>query len=129
MQHDLVPTALDQAWLGDPPLRFERGGARVTRPMPFGSPLHLAGLDRDDVIVSIDGREVSSAGRWSETRDRLLPGRSVTLTFARAGELLTARVTPEEHPGLRLVAFEEIGRTLTSSHMRFREAWLGSQLD
>jgi predicted metalloprotease with PDZ domain len=125
----VVPTALDQAWLGDPSLRFERGGARVTRPMPFGSPLHLAGLDRDDVIVSIDGREVSSAGRWSETRDRLLPGRSVTLTFARAGELLTARVTPEEHPGLRLVAFEEIGRTLTSSHMRFREAWLGSQLD
>lgn len=124
----VVSTAPDQAWLGDPALRFERGGAQVTRPTAFGSPLYVAGLDQDDVIVSIDDREVSSAGRWRDTRGRLLPGRSVSLTYARGGAVHTTRVTPAPHPGQRLVAFEELGRTLTPTQLAFRDAWLGSQL-
>ncbi|MBQ91562.1 MAG: peptidase M61 [Acidimicrobiaceae bacterium] len=123
----VVETAPDQAWLGDPALRFERGGARIVRPVPLESPVYQAGLDQDDVVVSIDNREVSSSSRWRETVGRLLPGRSVPISYARGGELHSARITPVAHPGQRLVAIEALGRTLTPSQAAFRDAWLGSR--
>ena len=44
-------------------LTFGSGGARVTGAALFGSALYKAGLDRDDLIVSIGGVTLSSRTR------------------------------------------------------------------
>ena len=59
----LRPRAPGQTWLGSPSLSFGRGGGRLTTPVGFGSPLHDAGVERDDVLVSLDGRPLSSERR------------------------------------------------------------------
>ncbi len=53
------PVAAGRASIGDVRLQMGSGGARVAAAVPFGSPAYQAGLDRDDVIVSIGGTLVS----------------------------------------------------------------------
>ena len=52
----LRPSRAGRAWIGDVGLRYEAGKAAVTGVTPIGSPLYAAGVDRNDRLVSLDGR-------------------------------------------------------------------------
>lgn len=123
----VIPRAPGQAWLGSPSLRFDQGGARVVAPVGFDSPLYEAGVARADLLVTIDGRPVSSARALRDVLARLTPGQPVPMTFARGGVSQDTRITPTADPSSRLVAFEDLDRVLTPAQRRFREAWLGPQ--
>ena len=119
------PRAPGRASLGEPSLRFERGGARITAPVRFGSPLYAAGVERDDVLVSIEGRRLASSGQLDGTLSDLRAGERVTLVYARRGDMRTTALTLEPDPGRELVPLETLGRPLTPAQRRFRETWLG----
>ena len=123
----LAPTAPGRMWLGSPALSFSGGGARVTELVAIGSPLYDAGVDRGDVLVSLDGRVLSSAGRLGAVLAALDDGQRVPLVYARRGERRTVQVTVETDPALELVPGEQLGRGPTPAQQRFRDAWLGSQ--
>ena len=116
-----------QTWLGSPSLSFGRGGGRLTTPAGFGSPLYDAGLERDDVLVSLDGRPLSSARRLEAVLGDLGDGARVTLVYSRRGERLTTQLTVEANPRLELVSAEQLGRRPTPAQQRFRDDWLGSR--
>ena len=122
----LQPRAPGRTWLGAPALRFGGGGAQVVAPVPFGSPLHAAGVARGDVLVSIDGRDVTSASRLDELLRDLDTGARVPLVFTRRGRRLTAELTVEADPARALVSLEQVGRRPTPAQQRFRDQWLGS---
>jgi predicted metalloprotease with PDZ domain len=124
----LAPRTDRSAWLGDTPLRFGRGGARLVGMAPFDSPLYAAGLDRDDVIVSVDDQPVSSAGQLDEVLSTHQPGNQVRLTYLRRGNRRTAQLTLAADPTLTLVAQERRGQPLTAAQRRFRTNWLASRL-
>ena len=123
----LRPRAPGRGWLGRPSLRFERGGARVAAPLRFGTPLHDAGLARGDLIVSIDGRSLSSPGGLDRVLRDLGDRRGVTVRFERRGESMTATVEVVSDPTRELVSLEQLGRRPTAAQSRFRAAWLGSK--
>jgi predicted metalloprotease with PDZ domain len=123
----LQPRAPGRGWLGSPSVRFDRGGARITAPVRFGSPLYDAGVERDDVLVSIDGQNLSSAGRLASTVENLDDGARATLVYTRDGESATTWVTVEADPTLELLALEQLGRRPTPAQQRFRNDWLGSK--
>ena len=116
-----------QTWLGSPSLSFGRGGGRLTTPAGFGSPLYDAGVERDDVLVSLDGRSLSSARRLEAVLGDLGDGARVTLVYSRRGERLTTQLTVEANPRLELVSAEQLGRRPTPAQQRFRDDWLGSR--
>ncbi len=123
----LQPRAPGRGWIGAPSVRFERGGARITAPVRFESPLYAAGVARDDLLVSIDGQPLASAGRFASAVENLEGGASATLVYARDGETATTQVTVEADPTLDLVALEQLGGRPTTAQQRFRDAWLGSK--
>ena len=125
----LRPRNPDRMWLGAPALRFERGGARVVAPVRFGSPLSEAGVARDDVLVSLDNRSLSSRGRL-ETLLRELRGQNgVMLEYLRQGEPRQAQLVVEPDPALELVSLEQLGERPTPDQRLFRDNWLGSQIE
>lgn len=115
-----------RASLGLVRLQDSPGGARLAAATPMGSPAYAAGLDRDDVIVALDGVAVRDAPGLLRALEREKPGRRIPLTFERNGQRQTTIVTLEEDARRELVAAEEAGVALSEIQRRFREAWLSS---
>ena len=75
-----------RAWLGDVRLAFGDDGARVTAPVPFGSPMYAAGLELDDLVVSFDGEtNLRSQRRFTQSLTNRRPGDRVFVKFLRGG--------------------------------------------
>ena len=123
----LRPRAPGRAWLGSPSLSFGRGGGQLTAPARFGSPLYDAGVERDDVLVSIDGQDLTSARRLDAVLGNLSDGARVTLVYARRDDMLTTQLTVESDPTLELISAEQLGRRPTPAQQQFRDSWLGSK--
>ena len=99
---------------------------RVAHPTAYGSPLHDAGVDREDILESVDGQRVTTERELVQVIQAKQPGDQVTITFQRRGRGLETTLTLAERPHITLVTVETDGATLTSQQQRFREAWLGS---
>jgi predicted metalloprotease with PDZ domain len=111
------------------PLSFQGGGgARVTDGVLFGSALYNAGVERDDLIVSIDGVAVASRSALDDVLAKHKPGDQVPLRFVRRdGETVNAALALEEDPRVEIVPIEQTGGSLTEAQKAFRERWLGSK--
>lgn len=119
----LRPRSPGRAWIGEASFG---PGMRVTQPTAFGSPLYNAGVDREDIVESVDGQSVSTERDLRRIVEAKAPGDQVTLRFRRQGQRMDSRVTLAEHPHVELVTVESIGENVTSQQQRFRESWLGS---
>ena len=111
------------AWIGDESFGREM---RVTEPTRYGSPLHAAGVDRDDVLLMLDRQRVSTRADIDRVVAARKPGDTIAIGFLRRGRPVESVVTLVECPELELVAIESTGATLTPDQHAFREAWLGS---
>ena len=112
------------AWLGT--LSVGRDG-RVIAPTPYGSPIHDAGLERDDVLLMLDGQRVGSRTELDGLLRSRRPGERLSVAFLRRGRRVESTVTLVEDPRRELVAVESIGGTLTAAQRVFRRAWLESR--
>ena len=113
-----------QAWLGD--VAFG-AGLRVSGPTTYGSPLHDAGVDRDDIVQMLDDRPVSSRNDLARLLEMKRPGDTVSVRFLRRGRTVDATLTLAERPHVELVTAESTGATPTARQRAFREDWLGSK--
>ena len=123
----LRPVREGLMWLGSPVIRFERGGALIVEPVPFGSPLYTAGVERDDLLVSINGQDLSFRGQLEVLLADLDGPQPVTLEYRRRGELVTTELAVQVDPALELLPVEQLGRRPTIDQQRFRAEWLGSK--
>jgi predicted metalloprotease with PDZ domain len=125
----LRPRAPGRVWLGGATLAFAAGGARVNGSVTTSSPLYRAGLDRDDLIVRLDGTAVTSEDALTSVLQRHRPGDAIALEgVRRSGEPFNAKLVLEADPRLEIVAVESAGGALTEPQRTFRAAWLGSRL-
>jgi predicted metalloprotease with PDZ domain len=108
-------------------LRDVQGRLRVTGAAPLDSPAYRAGLDDDDVILSVRGTEVASAAEVERLIHTGKPGDEVPLEFERRGQRINAMLRLVQDPLVEIVRAEDIGRPLTPSQQRFRQAWLSSR--
>ena len=118
--------AAGRAWAG--PLRTQdtQTGARVVSDTLFGSPAYLAGLDRDDIIVSVAGSRTATSADVEKAIAMRKPGDSMQVVYDRRGERITTVIKLGDDPGLELVPAEEAGQTLTDAQRKFRDSWLAS---
>ena len=116
-----------RSWIGDVSFDFSNGTPRIAMPTVEDTPLYIAGLDRDDELVSFDGIAVTGPSRLEEAVQRRRPGDTVRLSIRRRGMAQELTLTVGEDPRLQLVPVERTGRQLTAAERAFRSAWLGSR--
>ena len=120
------PAAPGQAYAGRFPLEDAGNGARVAALVPAGSPAYLAGLDRDDVIVSAGGQTIRTGADFSRALQSRKPGDTLPIVFLRRGDRVSAVMTLAADPHHEVVPAEQIGHPLSDAQKRFRDAWLSS---
>ncbi len=59
---------------GELTLQDDQTGVRITADVPYGSPAYQAGLERDDVLVTVGGTRVTRAADVREARRRAQAG-------------------------------------------------------
>ena len=116
----------DKAGLGFANFEFSKQGAKLMNGTYVTSPLYKAGLDRGDVILTLNGKKVRSEKELEKILSRLKPTHTVPLTYQRQGTIRTTTVVLEEIPTLEVIPFEEAGKELTPVMQKFRQAWLGT---
>lgn len=122
------PRAPDTPWMGDARLQIGPGGARVSTQVPFDSPLYKAGVAQDDLVVSLDGTELTQAAFLDVVLSKHEPGDTIPIRFVRrGGERVDGTITLMADPRVEIVPIETAGGTLTAAQKRFREAWLNPQ--
>jgi predicted metalloprotease with PDZ domain len=98
----------EKPWLGISQSKSDDGHVKITGVIPGGA-ADNAGLDRDDVVIGVDGRTVDAEG-FSETISDHKPGDTLRVTVIRLGLVKEIPVTliaspyptytlkPMEHP-------------------------------
>ena len=114
----------DGAFLGLVNLDYDDESATVASNTIIDSPLYLAGLDRGDKILELDGKVLISDEVWQSVKDSHKPGDSIMVTYTQRGERKTASMEIVEDPRLEVVPFEDAGMDLTDEHREFRQSWL-----
>ena len=115
-----------QASAGDLRLQDAQGRPRVMVAVPFGSPAYDAGLERDDLIVSVGGAATASVADVDRQVRAGKPGQSLPIVFERRGQQATATLRLVEDPHLEVVLAEDAGKPLSNDQKLFRERWLSS---
>ena len=113
-----------QATAGAVSLEFDGKDAFVAGNTMIGSPLYDAGLDRGDLIVSIDRLKIKSQGKWTNALSRYQPGDTATIRFIQRGIERSSEITFDESPLLEIVLDDA-----SDAQHAFREAWLGPDSD
>ncbi|SET71614.1 M61 family metallopeptidase [Hymenobacter actinosclerus] len=93
----------------------------------IGSPLYQAGLDRDDVLLRLDGQRLTSGRSLPELLGKHRPGDVVQAEVRTRTGVRTVPVTLAEEPGLEVVTYEQAKMPVSKAQRKFRAAWLGSR--
>ncbi len=101
------------------------GGVRMAARRRSASPAYDAGLDRDDVIVSVGGRGRHDR-RGRARAGAAQAGRQLPIVFDRRGRAGHGAIMLVEDPRREIVIAEDAGQPLTDAQRRFRDAWLRS---
>jgi serine protease Do len=83
--------------LGNPRSQSRGQGLRVRSVYP-NSPAARAGLERGDIVVSIDGRPIEGREDFDTALDSAGTGRTLTVAFRRDGRDRTVHLTTEHTP-------------------------------
>ncbi|HET9361217.1 MAG TPA: PDZ domain-containing protein [Vicinamibacterales bacterium] len=116
----------DRAFAGALWLQGDQAGVRILGDVPLGSPAYEAGLEREDVIVSLGNTRVSQAADVERLVVARKPGDPLPVVFERRGARVTSVIRLGPDPRVELVTAEEAGQTLTDAQRRFRAVWLNS---
>ncbi|MFD2245832.1 M61 family metallopeptidase [Pontibacter ruber] len=114
-----------KAAIGPVSVEYGKEGATLTSGTVVGTALYEAGLDRQDVLLTLDGQKLRSAKDLKKILSKHKPGDSIPVTFKRLGETRTATLKLDEVPTLEVVLFEATGKQVTPEMQAFRKAWLG----
>lgn len=115
--------------LGTSNFAFSKDGATLQGGTYVTSPLYKSGLNRGDVLLTLNGKKVTSEKELNKILDRLKPTHQVPVTFRQqaSGQVVNTHIVLEELPELIVETYESAGKSLTPAMQTFRQNWLGSR--
>ncbi|MFD2514397.1 M61 family metallopeptidase [Pontibacter locisalis] len=123
----LRKTKPGEATMGMVALNYGKDGATITNGTYINSPAYKAGLDRTDIILTMDGRKIKKEKDLQKVLSKHKPGDSIPVTFNRLGQTRSTTLVLEEVPTLEVVPYETIDKEVTPEIQAYRQAWLGSK--
>ncbi|HEV8385571.1 MAG TPA: PDZ domain-containing protein, partial [Candidatus Acidoferrales bacterium] len=110
----------DVGWTGIVTSRDDDGRARVSNIIP-GSPAEDAGVDKNDVIIALDGRVMDQAD-FQKSLDARRPGDKLRLAVLRRGDLKELSVTAVPYP---YTTFKlQVADNLSPMQRKIFESWI-----
>ncbi|GAB3288868.1 M61 family metallopeptidase [Hymenobacter tenuis] len=91
------------------------------------SPFYQAGLDREDVVLKMDGKKPINAKEVQKFLAAHKPGDVIQVEVKARDGVRTVPVTLQENSDLEVVPYEKAERPLTKAQKKFRAEWLGSK--
>jgi predicted metalloprotease with PDZ domain len=116
-----------KAYAGFGRVSFDNGKATLGQTVE-GTPAYSAGLDFDNILLTLDGTEIKDEAALNKIIDAHKPGDVVSITYNYHGEEKTTQLTFAENPALEIVPIEKTGGNLTPEMQTFRDKWLKSQI-
>ncbi|MHA6249095.1 M61 family metallopeptidase [Pontibacter sp. CAU 1760] len=110
-------------------LEYSKAGATITDGTVVQTGAYKAGLDRGDLILTLDGRKIRKEKDLQKLLGKHQPGDSIPVTFLRLGQPHSTTLTLDEVPTLELVPYENIGKELTPDMQQYRQDWLGAKVN
>ena len=115
-----------RAWAGDLHVTAHEDGLRIASSVPPGTPAYDAGLQRDDVLLSVGGEPMNAPDAWRICVERQRPGDRLPVRFRRpGGAIVETTIVLREAPSLTLQLAERAGKALSPEQRMYREEWLG----
>ena len=128
---DFELTQKGKLWFGkvglDVDNKKESKNATLSNYMLYGSPFYKAGLEKGDVLVSINDKSITSINDYKEVLQTLEEEKKATVTFKRFGEKNTVEVMPEQTPYRALVYLPENESIVKAKQVEERKKWLSSK--
>ncbi|MFC3561100.1 M61 family metallopeptidase [Pedobacter jamesrossensis] len=116
-----------KAYTGLGRLSFEDGKAILAQ-TTVGTPAYAAGLDFNNILLTIDGVEIKDQATLTKVTDSHKPGDVVDVNYSYHGEAKSTKLTFAENPAMEIVSIEKTGGSLTKEMQAFRDSWLNSQV-
>ncbi len=115
-------------WIGDISAAdgASTAGLMLKNPAIKGSPLYEAGIDMDDIILSVDSEKIRSSAELNQLMARHQAGDQLTVEFLHRGETKKAAVTVALNPRENIVSASNQTGGLTPAEEKQRKQWLGS---
>lgn len=99
--------------------------ATISNYMLFGSPFYNAGLEKGDILVSIDDKMITSVNDYREILPTLEEGKTVTVTYERFGKINKVEVLPTQMPYRELIYLTE--NETNKKQIEERKKWLSTK--
>ena len=109
-------------------LSVQKEGLKISSSTIKGSPLYNAGLDIGDIIISIDGKAMDSKQILSQLIGSYKVGNKVKIEYLHHSKPQKAIAELVENPQLKVVTYEQAGKSVNKVIKRFRQKWLGSRV-
>jgi predicted metalloprotease with PDZ domain len=115
------------AWVGR--VQFtETNGLKVNSSTIWQTPLYNAGIDIDDVIISVDGNKVATQIEFNKIIASHKVGDEISVEFKHRDETKTSTLKLAENPNFKVVGYEELGLEVTQPIKVFRANWLNNKV-
>lgn len=115
-----------KAWISR--VRFtEKGGLTIASNTIRNTALYNAGLDINDVIISVNGEPIKVEADLTKLLDAHVSGDKLRIAYKHHGEEKEATVIAIENPWYSVVPFEQAGKPVTEAIRGFRKNWLGAK--
>lgn len=98
-------------------------GIAITRTLDQGTPAYLAGLEKGDLILKVNEKNIEEAEDYNDVIAAMKVGAVVTVTYARFGETKTTPMTIAADPTYLI----EMDEDVKSKVEKARASWLGKQ--
>ena len=123
----VVPRMPNVGFAGDLELQETSNGVLLSGLVPFDSPAYEAGLEHDDVVVSIGSATASSVATFENAIHSARPGTTLSISYLRRNQRVDTTIRITADPRIEVVPAEQAGQTLSDAQRRFREEWLRSR--
>lgn len=107
--------------------RSQDSTLRLTDYPRITTPAYKAGLEKGDVLLAINGAELSGPEALQTALAALEPLEKVTITYQRLGTVKETGLVLQQNPVRTTVLMETLGNKPGKSQRRQREAWLSRQ--
>lgn len=105
-------------------VEFTKNGlARISEYTKQGTPAYDAGLEKEDLILSIGNKSFSDIDQYNEVISKTIPGRKVEVKFKRHGVDRSTLVKIDETPLRTITRYSKENEKVLSK----RAEWLGKQ--